>query len=131
MHELSIAQSLIEAASEAATGESSDLELGTARVTKLNVRIGLLAGVVKEALLFSFQLAAEGTLCDSAELLIEEVPVSVHCRQCRQTKQTKGAYQLACPDCGTPSGEIVAGQELELVSIEIETTNVAESETLA
>ena len=55
MHELSIAQSLIDVACEAAERE------GANRVTRLTARIGVLSGVVKECLLFSFGLAAEGT----------------------------------------------------------------------
>ena len=67
MHELSIAQALIEAACETASQSSES------RVTRIFVRIGAMAGVVPEALLFSFDIAAEGTACEGAELQIELV----------------------------------------------------------
>lgn len=116
MHEISIAQSLIDVASQAASKE------GAGTVTRLNIRVGLLCGVVKDALLFSFELAAEGTACAGAELSIEEVPVTVHCPDCEEAKTLVETYHFCCPNCGTPTPEILSGQELDLVSIEIEST---------
>ena len=113
MHELSIAQALIDAACEAA-GES-----GESRVTKLFVRVGALAGVVPEALLFAFDLAAEGTLCEGAELQIERVPLSVHCPQCDAAKILTDLYSLLCPDCGAGTSTILSGRELDLVHVEL------------
>lgn len=119
MHELSIAQSLIDAASQFASDE------GSSRVIKLNIRIGLLSGIVKDALLFSFELAAEGTPCAGAELVIDEVPISVLCPHCEEVKFLVDQYCFLCPTCGTPTPKILSGQELDLVSLEIETEEVA------
>jgi hydrogenase nickel incorporation protein HypA/HybF len=66
MHELSIATALVEVACEEAEHR------GLARVEALHVRIGPLAGIVKEALLFSFDLAAAGTAIEGARLEVEE-----------------------------------------------------------
>ena len=41
-----------------------------------------MSGVVKEALLFSYDLACEGTLLEGSSLVIEEIPVMVHCPTC-------------------------------------------------
>jgi hydrogenase nickel incorporation protein HypA/HybF len=113
VHELSIAQSLIELACEAALREGAD------RVAKLNVRIGQLAGVVAEALQFSFEIAAEGTLCEGAALEIEEVPIAVLCPRCNDVKMLPDGYNFCCPICGSPTPEIVAGRELDLISLEL------------
>jgi hydrogenase nickel incorporation protein HypA/HybF len=67
MHELSIALALVELASEEAQ------RLGAARVNALFVRLGARSGVVAEALQFSFDLAAEGTIADGARLELEPV----------------------------------------------------------
>ena len=115
MHELSIAQCLIESACEAAAEEDA------ARVTRLVARIGALSGVVEEALRFSFGLAAEGTACEGAALEIVNVPVSVHCPLCDEARKLADPWHFVCPTCGTPTPEVLAGRELELVSIEIET----------
>jgi len=119
MHELSIAQSLINLASQTAR------EAGSSVVIKLNIRMGLLSGIGKNALLFSFGLAAEGTPCAGAELAIEEVPVSVMCPHCEEVKFLVDQYCFQCPICGTPTPQILSGQELELVSLEIAAEEVA------
>lgn len=115
MHELSVAQYLIEAACEAAENE------GSRRITRLNVRIGALSGIVNEALQFSFDLVADGTACEAAALNLENVAVSVHCRQCDAAHELPEPWRLVCPICGAPTPDVLAGRELELVSIEIET----------
>lgn len=70
MHELSIALSLVELASEEAS------RLSASRVAALYVRIGASSGVVADALRFSFDLATEGTAIAGARLEIEDVPGS-------------------------------------------------------
>ena len=106
-------QSLIELACEAALREGAD------RVAKLHLRIGQLSGVVKEALQFSFEMAAEGTLCEGAALEIEEVPIAVMCPRCDAVKMLPDGYNFCCPTCGSPTSEIVAGRELDLISLEL------------
>jgi hydrogenase nickel incorporation protein HypA/HybF len=113
VHELSIAQSLIELACEAALGEGAD------RVAKLSLRIGQLSGVVKEALQFSFEIAAEGTSCEGAVLDIEEVAIAVMCPRCQAVKILPDGYNFCCPTCGSPTPEIMAGRELDFISLEL------------
>jgi hydrogenase nickel incorporation protein HypA/HybF len=114
MHELSIAQSLIELACEAAERD------GCQRVTRLFVRLGAMSGVVREALEFSFDLAAEDTLCAGAKLEIEETKIIVYCPSCEARKTISDGYILCCPTCGQPTSQIVSGRELELISVEVE-----------
>ena len=121
MHELSIAQSLIDLACDAAARESAD------RVSKVLVRIGALSGVVKEALLFSFNLAAEGTACEGAELAIESIGVTVFCPACHETTTLRDLFCWCCATCGTPTSKIVSGQELDVVAVEVETHAPADS----
>ena len=114
MHELSIAQCLVDAACEAADEEGG-------RVTRLVARIGALSGVVKDALRFSFELAAEGTACEGAALEIEDVPVSVHCPRCDEPRVLADCYHFVCPTCGGATPTILTGRELELKSVELMT----------
>ena len=67
MHELAIALSLVETASDEAA------RLGARHVATLFVRIGNLSGVVDDALRFSFDVAAEGTIVQGARLELEPV----------------------------------------------------------
>lgn len=114
MHELSIALSLVEAASEKAES------LGCARVEALHVRVGPLSGVVKDALLFCFDVAAQGSAVEGARLEIEEVPLVALCPQCAVERQLAGPWSLRCPVCATPVPALVSGKELELVALEVE-----------
>ena len=66
MHELSIALSMIDMASEEAA------RLGGGRVTALHLKLGHLSGVVKEALTFSYEIACQGTSLEGSQLVIEE-----------------------------------------------------------
>ena len=62
MHELSIALSIVDVAAEEAERQ------GGGRVVAVHLRLGRLSGVVKEALLASYELAREGSAVADSEL---------------------------------------------------------------
>lgn len=111
MHELSIAQSLLEILEQEAKAR------GAAKVTRVKLRIGALSGVVREALEFAFEVASGGTVAEGASLEIEEVPVRIRCPRCGVLEQ-EGPF-LVCPRCGEV-GVLLSGRELEIDSMEIE-----------
>jgi hydrogenase nickel incorporation protein HypA/HybF len=113
MHELSIALSIIEGASEEARKREA------ASVDAVYLKLGPLSGVVKDALLFSYELACEGTILEGSRLIIEETAVLVFCPSCDAEKVLESIQRFCCPDCGTWTPETRAGKELELVAIEI------------
>lgn len=112
MHELSIANSLAELAMEAA--ENS----GIKQVKALYLKLGALSGVVKEALEFSFDVAVQGTSLEGAKLIIEDVPVSVFCPNCQEERILPEPFPMRCPVCGTKTGQVLAGREIELYALE-------------
>lgn len=113
MHELSIAMNLIELAEGAARSAHAE------RVNVVRLRLGVFAGVVKEALLFGYDIAARGTLLEDSLLEIEEVPLVIYCPQCDHKSELGSVQSLWCPHCGHHDTEICQGQELELTSMEI------------
>lgn len=113
MHELSIANSLVELVKQQIDAN----ELSQVRALKL--RIGALSCVHADALLFSFDLVTESTPLHQAELEIETVPVSIYCTHCDSVEPLAGIQSFRCPKCLTPSADIRTGQELELHSIEL------------
>jgi len=113
MHELSIAMSIIDMVEEEAATR------GYARIQAVHLRLGLLCGVVKDALLSSYEMACASTPLEGSSLLIEEVPVEVFCSKCNARKQVASIQWIACPACGTPTPEVVHGRELEVVALEI------------
>jgi hydrogenase nickel incorporation protein HypA/HybF len=113
MHELSIALSVVEMAEEEA-------ERRGVRVEAVHVRLGLLSGVVKEALLSAYEIAREGGPLAEASLVIEEVAVLAHCPACQAARAVRSVQQLCCAVCGSPTSEVIQGRELEVVALEVQ-----------
>lgn len=121
MHELSIAHSLVH------TAEQHARAAGIEQVDAVHLRLGALAGVVKDALLFAYDIATQDTLLAGSRLMIEDVPVVVHCPQCKAEHPLPSIQLLRCPICDTPTADIRQGKELELVSLEYDTHATAHS----
>lgn len=110
MHELSIAESVVQIACRQAYDR---------RVTKVWMKVGHLRQVVPSALSFSFELVAEGTLAEGAELALEEVPVVGKCHECGEQSQPDN-FPLQCTACKSLDLEILCGEELLVESLELE-----------
>jgi hydrogenase nickel incorporation protein HypA/HybF len=115
MHELSLAESIVDIAVRHARGR---------RVTRVEVAVGHLRQVVPSALSFAFELVAQGTPAEGAELVLEEVPAGGRCRACGAESRLDG-FPLACRACGSVDVEIVAGEELQVESLDVEEEEVA------
>lgn len=113
MHELSIAMSIVEMAEQEAQRHGG-------RVAAVHLKLGMLSGVVKEALLSSYEMASADTALAGSQLMVEDVPIIVYCPSCQEQRQIKSAQWFCCPECGTPTSEVVQGKELELVALEIQ-----------
>jgi|SRR5215471_14733612 len=114
MHELSIAMSMIEMAREEA------VQRGANRVSAVHLKLGPLSGVVKDALVFSYKVATNGTILEGSELRIEEVPVVVFCEQCQTERSIASIQRFCCPACGALTPRVMTGKELEVVALELE-----------
>ncbi|MDT5122186.1 MAG: hydrogenase nickel incorporation protein HypA/HybF [Acidobacteriota bacterium] len=114
MHELSIALSMIEMATEEAALR------GGVQISAIHLKLGPLSGVVKEALLFSYEVACEGTPLESSRLVIEDVPVAVYCPTCEKETAPVSLQQFCCSVCDTPTPQVLRGKELEVVALEIQ-----------
>lgn len=111
MHELSIAQSLVALVQQ-------HLPPNTTRVTAVDLRLGALAGVVRGALEFCYGIATEGTPLQGSTLRVHELPVVIHCPTCAADRELAGEVAFRCPVCGTLSGDLRQGRELDLSAIE-------------
>jgi hydrogenase nickel incorporation protein HypA/HybF len=114
MHELSVAMNILDLT--AAEAERR----GGVRVEAVHLRLGALSGVVKEALLSAYDLAREATPFSHTRLVIEEIPVVVYCATCAANQPLPSLQAFCCPQCGTPTGNVVSGRELEIAAMEIE-----------
>lgn len=113
MHELSIANSLIEIATEHAE------KYGAHKIDSITLRVGALSCVHKSALEFSFELVTKDTMLEGARLKFIDVPVAVYCAVCEAEVELPGVQRFRCPKCDTPSADIRRGQELDVETIEI------------
>ncbi len=113
MHELSIANAILEAAQKEAAKHAG------VRVTKVGVRIGALAGVDPDALAFGFDALKKETELATAGLEIEFVPRRHRCRQCESTFEVIDDG-FGCPRCGAAESVFVCGDELDLAYLEVE-----------
>jgi hydrogenase nickel incorporation protein HypA/HybF len=111
MHELSIAEGVIGVVERHAHGR---------RVTKVELKVGHLRQVVPDALAFAFELVAQGTVAEGAELEMEHVPAAGRCGGCGEHTPLPD-LPLVCRVCGSSDVEITQGEELLVDSLEMET----------
>jgi hydrogenase nickel incorporation protein HypA/HybF len=110
LHELAIAESIVGIVGRHANGR---------RVTKVQLKVGYLRQVVPSALAFSFELVAQGTPIEGAELEMEEVPATGFCRGCGAESRLR-EFPLQCETCGSFDLQVLEGEELFVESFELE-----------
>ena len=113
MHELSVCQALIDQVEGVARQHQATA------VTAVNVRIGPLSGVEPDLLQQAFPLASAGTVAQASRLVIEKLPVRVHCDACGAETAAE-PNRLVCGRCGDWHTRLVSGDEMLLASVELE-----------
>ncbi|HUI63806.1 MAG TPA: hydrogenase maturation nickel metallochaperone HypA [Bacteroidota bacterium] len=112
MHELSIAQSIIEIVNEhVPTGDGASVK--TVRLT-----VGQMAGVVVDSLEFCFVAITQGTPLEGARLEISSIPLRARCASCGKESEIEPTL-FACPLCGERELTITGGRELQINEIEL------------
>lgn len=112
MHEISIIQSMLDIAFDQAQSQ------GANHIHQLRLRVGILSGVVPEALKFAFDACTKDTIAADAKLEIEWVKAICYCPQCH-AEFSPHDWVYICPRCEHLSHEIRQGRELQLVSLEV------------
>ncbi len=112
MHELSVCQALISQVEQLAR------ERNSGAVVAITVEIGPLSGVEPALLKQAFTIARAGTAAESARLVLNTMPVRVHCEQCNNTTEVNPA-RLVCGHCGNWRTRVISGDELLLATVEL------------
>lgn len=113
MHELSVCHELISQV------ESVVRENHAAHATKITLGIGPLSGVEADLLDNAYTIARAGTVASNAELVINKLPVRIRCDSCGSTSKVP-ANRLVCAGCGDYRTSLLSGDELLLISVELE-----------
>jgi len=113
MHELSVCQALV--------GQLRDIarEQRATRITRVVVQIGPLSGVEPELLRHAYPVASAGSPAADATLVLEPLPIRVHCEACGADSDAT-ANRLLCGACGDYRTRLISGDELLLASVELE-----------
>ncbi len=113
MHELSICQSLIRQLQQIV------VEHGALSVDQVVLGIGPLSGVEAQLLLNAYPIASAGSCADGAEISIQTLPVTVRCPECGHESEVP-VNKLSCRQCGNWRTELLSGDEMLLLSVELE-----------
>ena len=96
-------------------------ERGAQSVTSIVVGMGPLSGVEEQLLKNAYPVASAGTIAEHAELIVENLPIKVRCNQCGSESEAT-PNKLTCRRCGDWKTTLISGDELILMSVELEKT---------
>ncbi len=113
MHEMGVAQQLVQIALD-----SIPEDMDNPKVEIVNLKIGKLASVVEHSLTFCFEIITKDTPMEDAKLVIDVVPVTVHCKSCDNNWEVTGPV-FKCPFCEDGEVEMITGREIEITSLEL------------
>ena len=113
MHEMSIAQNIVDIIREHVTPDQEIL------VRSIKMKVGEFSGVVRESLEFCFTSLIHDTPLKQATLQIECIPIRASCGSCKQTSSLEYGIFI-CPLCGSNDVKLLSGTELQIETIEVD-----------
>jgi hydrogenase nickel incorporation protein HypA/HybF len=113
MHEMALAESLVELVEEEARRAEAR------RVKVVRLALGAIGHVEPEAIRFCFDAVSRGTMAEGATLAIDLVPGAGWCLDCGKTVPLAERFG-ACPDCGLHHVQMTQGDDLRLSELEVE-----------
>ena len=88
-------------------------------VISIVIGMGPLSGVEAQLLKNAYPIASAGTVAQDAELVIEHLPIKVQCNQCGSESDAL-PNKLTCKQCGDWRTTLISGDEMMLMSVELE-----------
>jgi hydrogenase nickel incorporation protein HypA/HybF len=113
VHELAITQNILDIVLSEAKAAQAD------KITKINLVIGELSGVVSDCVQFYFDFLKKGNPAEEATIDFRLVPAELRCRDC-QTNFNPQDSAWVCPNCQSTSLEVISGRNCYIESIEVE-----------
>ena len=112
MHELSVCQALIAQVEQIAAQHAAQV------VKSVHLRLGPLSGVEPQLLQDAYPMACAGSVAAGSVLLIDLAPLKVKCQTCGAETQAS-PNRLLCGQCGDYHTQVVSGDEMLLMSVEL------------
>lgn len=120
MHELSMAQGIINAVLETAENNNAT------EVTEIYIEVGRLAMLNPEQLRFLLDVLLENTMAENARIDISEIPVTISCPECgyegiaNLDDSDHYAPIIECPNCENMRISILDGRDCVVKNIVVE-----------
>ena len=121
MHELSIAESILDAVRQELTRHPGG------RPIRAGLRIGELSGVDADSLSFCFEAVVKGTEWETLQLDIRACLQRRLCEECANEFAVVD-YDAICPKCSSDKTKLISGDELDFDYLEVETDGTSEPE---
>lgn len=112
MHELSIAASIVDYATDFANEHQAK------SISRIEIEVGQLSGVITDSLEFAMEEAVKDSVLEKAEVVLTEVPGRSRCNRCK-TEFDNPDWYTPCPNCMAMDAEIIGGLELLITKISI------------
>jgi hydrogenase nickel incorporation protein HypA/HybF len=113
VHELAITQNILDLALDEAKAVQAS------RITKINLVIGELSGIVSDSVEFYFDFLKKDSAAEGAALDFKVVPTQLRCRSCLTEFNPQDSLWI-CPNCQSSSIEVITGRDCYIESIEVE-----------
>jgi hydrogenase nickel incorporation protein HypA/HybF len=113
VHELAITQNILDIVLNEAKTAQAD------KITRINLVIGELSGIVSDSVLFYFDFLKKGNAAEEATIDFRLVPVELRCRDCLTNFNPKEDTSWACPNCQGTNFDLISGRECYVESIEV------------
>jgi len=110
MHELTLAESVIEIVENAAR------QAGVTRITRVKLSVGALAHVESDALLYCCEVVSRNGAADGARFELERPPGRAKCNACGQEFMLDH-LALGCPHCSAHEVTVLDGEQMKVVEI--------------
>jgi hydrogenase nickel incorporation protein HypA/HybF len=112
MHEMALAEGIVQIVEQTARANAATA------VRAVWLELGALSHVEREALAFSFDAVARGTVADGARLEFVTTAGRAWCMPCGESVAVERLGD-ACPVCGSYQLQVTQGDEMKVKEIEI------------
>jgi len=113
VHELAITQNILDIVLKEAGAAGVD------KITRVNIIIGELSGVVSDSVEFYFDFLKKDNAAEHATISFKQVPAVLKCRDCSMEFSPQETSWI-CPNCQSTKMEVTAGRDCFVESIEVE-----------